>query len=284
MSWRRAFVLAGALALAGCGGDKWPAPKPALWEVTSPDGDKGWLLGTVHALPDAVEWLTPLVLDTFNGADVLMVEIENLDDAAQARAAMDQLAGQQGLPPLLDRFSGQDRARMQALLDQTDFAPGDLDAMESWVAALTLSSAISRGNPVMGVDRQLLAADKPVLALESFRSQLAVFDALPPAEQQDLLLAIACEAATPDPDAGLKAWLAGDLAALERLGNACLLGDPELRAALLDGRNAAWLDRIADAVDAGQRPFVAVGAAHMLGSGGLPALLTARGFTVERLQ
>ena len=156
--------------------------------------------------------------------------------------------------------------------------------MESWVAAMILSSTISRGDPELGVDRQLLAGREPVLALETFQSQLSVFDALPESEQRDLLLAIACEAAAPDPDAGLKAWLAGDLAALEQQGEQCVLGDPELRAALLDGRNAAWLDRIAGAIDEGQRPFVAVGAAHMLGDAGLPALLAARGFAVARIQ
>lgn len=284
MNLRQALVLAGALLLAGCGGTDWPAPKPALWQVTSPDGDKGWLLGTVHALPDGVEWQTPLMSDTFRQTNLLVVEIADLDDADQSRAALNQLADQQDLPPLLERFQGPDRARIEALLAQADADPGQFDAMESWVAALALSGAVSRGNPVMGVDRQLLASGKPVVALESFQSQFALFDALPQVEQQDLLLAVACEAAADDPDAALMAWLQGDLAALERLGNACLLGDPELRAALLDGRNAAWIDQIAAAIDGGSEPFVAVGAAHMLGAQGLPALLAARGFAVERIQ
>ena len=61
-------------------------------------------------------------------------------------------------------------------------------------------------------------------------------------------------------------------------------GIPELRQALFVGRNARWSDRIADAIAQGNRPFVAVGAAHMAGPDGLPAMLAARGYTVRRVQ
>ena len=74
------------------------------------------------------------------------------------------------------------------------------------------------------------------------------------------------------------------MAALERRADAGMMGDPELREALMDGRNRAWVERIAAAIAAGSKPFVAVGAAHMLGAQGLPALLAERGYTVTRIQ
>lgn len=282
----RGLLLAGALALASCGGTDWPEPTPALWQVTSPGGDTGWLLGTVHSLPDGVEWQTPLMSRTFEQADLLLVEIAELEDAGQSAATFNQLATLQQPTPLLARFSGADRRGAEALLAQADASEGDFADQETWAAALVLSSSVNTGDPANGVDRQLLAYDKPVAGLESYQSQFALFDALPEGEQQDLLLAVACEAeaAEDNPDAGVAAWLTGDLAALERLGEQCLLGDPELRAALLDSRNMAWLEPIMASIDEGERPFVAVGAAHMLGDNGLPALLAARGYRVERIQ
>lgn len=59
------LAITGALLLAGCGAtddgavtpDR-PEASPALWEMTAPDGERGWLFGTMHALPEDVEWRT----------------------------------------------------------------------------------------------------------------------------------------------------------------------------------------------------------------------------------
>ena len=72
----RLLALAGALALAGCGAPEreWPAPSPALWEVTGADGARGWLFGTIHALPDGVEWRTPALDEALTQAATLVVD------------------------------------------------------------------------------------------------------------------------------------------------------------------------------------------------------------------
>lgn len=281
------FGLALALGLAACQQQPvrdWPAPSPALWHVTGPDGVEGWLFGTVHALPEGVEWETPLLADALGKAGLLQMEIAELNDTTGASEAFEALAHSPHLPPLLDRFDPAQRSEVADLLAASGLAEGDFADVETWAAALMLSGSGRVGDPALGVDRALLRRGLPAEGLEDHRSQLAIFDTLPATEQTDLLVAVARETATDDGEQALEDWLRGDLAALERRADAGMMGDPELREALMDGRNRAWLERISAAITADRKPFAAVGAAHMLGPQGLPALLAARGYTVTRIQ
>ena len=155
---RRLTALAAALALAACGTEApndsardWPEPSPALWELSGRHGEKAWLFGTIHALPDGAEWRTPAFERAFAASDLVMVEI-------------------------------------------------------------------------------------------------------------------------------------GDLAELQEEMEGAFLRQPALRETLLVERNEYFAARIAETVEERHRPFVAVGAGHMLGPDGLPALLAARGYTVRRVQ
>ncbi|RPF70320.1 TraB/GumN family protein [Aurantiacibacter spongiae] len=282
------LTITGALWLSGCGAPApsardWPAPSPALWEVNGPGGAKGWLFGTVHALPDAVAWRTPLLEDRLARAGPLVVEIADLDDPA-GRALFHEMAFSAGQPPLTSRVDAAHRPALKRLMQQNDAKDGDFAGVESWGAALLLGSCVRTGDPANGVDRALIAGADEVIGLESFAGQYAIFDALPAKAQSDLLLAVATEAEAADPDGAVRDWLTGNEAALDRRLNAGVLAFPDLRRALLERRNKAWTARIADLVNDGRRPFVAVGAGHLVGDTGLPVLLRERGFTVRRIQ
>ena len=59
---------------------------------------------------------------------------------------------------------------------------------------------------------------------------------------------------------------------------------PALYDALLKRRNEAWAEALAAEMDKPGVELVAVGALHMAGADGLPALMAARGFQVRRVQ
>lgn len=281
----RILALALAAALAACGGpaEDWPPPSPALWEISGPEGKKGWLFGTIHALPAAVEWQTPRLESALDGADALVVEVENLGEDESGPRAFAAVSTSAGLPPLLQRVPVGDRPAVAEAIERAGMDEADFATTETWAAALIVANRTQSGDVANGVDRALLERGLPVIGLEGFAGQFAIFDQLAETDQAELLRLTALDAAEED-RAAQRAWLTGDLEVLEREALEGVLADPELREALVVGRNEAWAERIDGLLDAGRRPFVAVGAGHMIGEDGLPALLASRGFTVRRVQ
>ena len=283
----RTVTLAGALWLASCAPyepeEEWPDPTPAIWEVTSPTGEQGWLFGTVHALPADLDWGTPLLDDTFENAGVLVVEIANLD-AAYGSSLISQLATTPGQPPLPTRVDPDERPALRALMDDAGMDSEDFDNVETWAAALMLSGAVRIGDPGRGVDRTLIAHADNIVGLETYGQQLALFDHLSEEAQSDLLHGVAEAHAIQSEETMLTSWVTGDAEAMGEQVNLSLQDSPELRRVLLVDRNRNWTGQITRMIDAGQRPFVAVGAGHLSGSDSVVEMLEAAGYGTRRIQ
>lgn len=276
-----------ALLLASCSPRPEPA-EPALWRISGPNGETGWLFGTIHSLPRPALWRTRQVDAAFAGSDRIVVEVDNLADDVAMAAVFTRLARSPGQVPLAQRVSPALRPMLARLLERGGMKPADFDEIETWAAALTLARI---GAPEVageyGIDRAVIAAagQRPVVELEGAEDQLGIFDRLPEKEQRDLIDAVVGDTGDPGESARLaEVWIKGDMKAIEAETRSGLLADPELRQALFTDRNRAWTARIAAMLAAKGRPFVAVGAAHMAGPKGLPAMLEARGYTVTRVQ
>lgn len=284
---RRLLAWLALAALAACAPRPEPA-HPAFWQIEGPHGERGWLLGTIHALARPAAWQSPAIDRALANADVIAVEIANLDDNAAMAGAYARLSTSAGLPPLFARIDPALRKPLRSLIERSGRSEADFAGMETWAAALTLARAGAGSlDSANGIDRAVLrrAKGKPVVELEGAERQLGLFDALPEREQRDLLDTVVRDDGRDPGEAGLaEAWRNGDFATIEAETRRGMLADPELREALFTGRNRAWTTRIAGMLQQGQRPFVAVGAAHMAGDEGLPAMLRARGFRVTRVQ
>lgn len=291
MGWLKAACAAAAILIGGLGVAGAARAAPALWLVKDADSEI-YLFGTLHALDPATRWRTPAYDAAYARASTVWFEAEI--DQADPRAVMS----------IVDRY-GTDRQRrlsdklrpadLAALSRQVDVAR--IDHLRPWAAALMLSMQpmLGRGARVeAGADVTMTRAArgqaKRIRAFESLEDQARLFAGLSEAAEVRYLSDVIREREprvriSRRPESLEKAWVDGDLATL----GAGLVG--ELRAdnpvfydALLKRRNQAWTDALAAEMAGSGVELVNVGALHMVGPDGLPALLQARGYTVTRIQ
>lgn len=291
------LLLVAAASLAACATPRAPRETGLLpfWRIARADGAGGsaHLLGSLHVAKQALQ-LDPAISGALAAADELVLEVapEELGSpevqeliAARGRLPEGRTLGDLVAPDTLDAVVKR--------LGERGLPLASWLAWEPWVVSLALASdqLESEGfRREVGVERALAAeaagARKPARGLETTREQIERLDALP-LETQELLLRDAVlgpRRASPI-DTLEAAWSRGDLAALAREIFATPTG-PHAAAyfeAIYFARNRAFAEAIAKLVDAGGRWFVAVGAGHMVGDEGIPQLLAARGYRVERV-
>ena len=288
---RRIFALfAGFRLLVPVAATAQTIARPSLWHVQGRQGDV-YLLGSVHILPPDVQWRSPPIQDAIARADVFAFEVPQ-DKKSQAQvqaliAAKGYLPPGQSLRPLLKKSA---QADFDAVLASSGLAPSAVENTRPWLAGLQLLFAqIAKLKFAVenGVDSQLIAeaerAGKPLRYLETIEQQFALL-----APDDRALEMEEFEAGLKDlKDIGgeiqpmVNAWSRGDQKTLDRLINGDLDRFPKARKALLDDRNKAWVPQIAAMLKEKQTVMVTVGAGHLTGPKGLPALLRKAGYKVS---
>jgi uncharacterized protein YbaP (TraB family) len=296
---RCALVGAALLALACATG-----PPPAvetgqlfLWEVARADGRGGvaHVLGSVHLSDDAIAF-DPAVERALASAETLVLEVDpdelEPDRLAQLTVATGFFTDGRTLRSVVGPETWE---LLEERIGREGLAPEGFLHMEPWLAGMTLQIvALERQgfDSDRGVDMALARsaglAGKRIAGLETADAQLAALDSLP-LPTQELMLRDTLDDEG-DPEAGLPAlldaWRKGDAARIEATVFAGLGADPALDPffeTLYFERNRHMARGIAELVDRGGLAFVVVGAGHVVGARGVPALLAADGYAVRRV-
>ncbi len=263
-----------------------------MWKVADEDTTI-YLFGTVHILPDDIQWKTDLVRNALASSGTLVTEIDMTDEAMAKMGPMVQnLAMLPEGESLRDLLTAEQRVSYEAALAKMGMPANALDPIEPWFAALTLVNvayAKNGMNPELGVETVLEAAAAPDAkrdALETLEFQFALFDGLPMDQQIAYLMETADEIDEVGPvlDKMIAEWAEGDPDGLAVLMNEAFAENPGLAERLLYARNANWAVWIDDRMDAPGTVFVAVGAGHLAGEKSVQDYLGERGFTVTRVQ
>jgi uncharacterized protein YbaP (TraB family) len=264
-----------------------------LWRVAGASNTV-FLLGSIHLLRAEDHPLPGVIDDAYAEAEVVVMELDMDDiDPLYTQAAFNRagvIADGTTLRELMGEAYYRDAELAAAAID----IPLDmLNRSEPWLAAMTVELMLLYRigfDPMLGVEMTMTAraaADgKPIEGLETVDEQLAFLDELPIAAQREMLLQTLLEGADLEMsiDTLIEAWRNGDTATLERELLSGIEDQDELHEALIVQRNRRWASTIASWLDDEQDYLVVVGALHLVGEDGVPALLDHAGFEIQQLK
>jgi uncharacterized protein YbaP (TraB family) len=241
--------------------------------------------------PEFLDFATP-VDAAFASATELVVEVD-LASISQRELAqqMSRYVMLSAGESLRDRISPATYAALADRVAESGMSMDAIERMKPWAAAtvLEMSQFAAAGlEEAYGVDRYFVEKAQGRLAirgLETFESQSQAFDGLS-WDLQELMLADSIAGMDEDPGDVVDAWARGDEAALTRQIMEPLEIDPRygpFYEAVFFARNETMAADLEILARDGRKRFVVVGAGHLLGPRGIPALLSARGFRVERV-
>lgn len=264
---------------------------PPLWVVKDADSTV-YLFGTVHLLRPGTAWGSDKVDAAFASASDIWVEIADQDDQAVVMPVIQQ-HGVDPSRPLSSVLSAEDFAAFDKIAQANGASGAALDAYRPWLAAfmISMSGPTDAGyRPEAGVDKTLMdrarAQGKALHGFETADIQVRLIAGMSEEAQIAYLNHYVrnTDRIVANLDGTVTAWLEGDAAETGRLNRANTrdIHEDIHRAALID-RNADWTNQIETMMKGSGTAFVAVGAAHLMDQDSVIDMLTARGFTVERL-
>lgn len=267
-----------------------PGVHPALWKVADKDTTI-WLFGTIHVLPEQVDWHTGAVASAFDGAQELVTEIP-MDDASQSQDVIARMSLRTDGKALRSTLSPAQRKAYDEAMAAIGMPPAAFDRNDTWLAALMLTLIPLKAagyNTESGIDLQVAAqAQQRHMvnhAFETAEYQIGLFDDLPDATQRRYLSDVIDALPTVQADIGamVAAWKAGDADHLAQLLNEDE-SDPYIRKVLITDRNVAWAKWLKARLRKPGTVFVAVGAGHLAGQGSVQDQLAAIGVSSTRVQ
>lgn len=260
-----------------------------MWLVADAD-TKIYILGTMHALPRGTDWDEGRVASAIEAADELMMELSPTELAA-AGAMFRKLAPRETPLAIEARLSGKALTGFRAL--ETSGRGFGEEALDDWAVMVLMGQRVAQNAGLSSADgvetgltEKFEAAGKPIGGFETAREQLMLFETLDPQTQRILLTRAAEEAGDAVKEVGAltAAWGRGDVAALETVINEDIDSVPAARKAILTDRNRRWSLWVQKRLEQPGTVLMAVGAGHLVGSDGVPAMLEAEGLKVTRVQ
>jgi len=252
-----------------------------------------YLLGSIHMLREQDHPLPSVIDSAYDDAEVIIMELDMDDmDPAYTQMAFNRAGVRTDGTSLRELMGGDAYSRAEEAAAAVDIPLDMLAQSEPWLAAMTVEIMLLYRigfNPMLGVEMTMTSRaardGKPIEGLETVDEQLAFLDGLPLDVQSEMLIQTLAEGAAlgESIDAFIDAWHFGDMAILESGLLDSIKEQSEFSEVLITSRNRRWAEAIAGLLDDDRDYLVIVGALHLVGDEGVPALLAKRGLGIQQL-
>lgn len=264
-------------------------PEPPIWVVEDEDSTV-YMVGTVHMMREGVDWESPELSAIFKDVDAVWLELPDFEPPENLGALIMQTALSPDRP-LSSLLNEEELAGLEAILAEHQVPIDSFDGLRPWFAYLQLSALMLTDagfDPQGGIDVHIKGrADElgiPVNGFETFIEQFETLSGMPEDVQLDVLRETIGEydEAREELVVQLEGWIGGDLSALEAETEEIAQEMEAFYQVLFVDRNEGFVDGIEEILAGEGTTLVAVGLGHYVGPDSIPALLEARGYTVER--
>ena len=283
---------------------------PMLFHVTGPDGQEGWLFGTIHVGDRRIDTVLVKLTPVLDACDALAVEYDIV--AEEERLMTDLQAQLNYYQPFVltdgstisDHMPDETYEKACALLQEAELYPTLMRSynLGMWSQLVEQAALKTRTDYDLeiGMDRTLIhhCYDKQIEVrdVESAAFQIGLLASF--SDELNLLLIEntldSLDSYGERIDELYAAWISGDCDRITAVLNEESEGGEELteeQTALLEDyydrmltqRNLGMRDKAVQWLEAGDKVFFAVGAAHLVDEGGLVELLREAGYTVEQV-
>lgn len=269
------------------------AAHPVTMWLVEGETNRVYILGSVHLLRREDHPLPQVIEAAYDDAEALIMELDMDDlDATLAQASATQLGVIRDERTLKSLMGDNLYAEASAAAGLLDIPFEMLEKTEPWFAAITVEQLVLMRigfNPLYGVEMHMTMKatqdGKSIEGLETIEQQLGFLDGLSLPAQRALLMQTLEDGRdiASVMDSMIDAWRNGDVDYLEESMLDEMAEHEELYDAIVVERNRRWVDTIEALLDDRDDYLVIVGALHLIGEDGVPALLSGRGIKIEQM-
>jgi uncharacterized protein len=258
-----------------------------LWKIEGNGCKTSYIYGTMHMIDAEYYHMTEPMMEKIKSSEAIIMEVGGMPSPMKTMELMTLDTG-----TVHGYFTKEQMAALLEFMDkELGTSPETFHKIYGKMKPFFILQAISQGyfgEETASYDLAIMemANEKkiPLVGLETIEEQLGFFDAIPPSEMANMIMASIGNYAEEKKQIKKLMKIYSEQR-VDKLIPLMKKQSPELMEyedIFLYNRNKAWIPKIREEITA-RKCFIAVGAAHLFGDGGVIDLLQKEGYTVTAI-